>query len=62
MQVVVLSQGITAFMTAFQIFAVGLILPLTLKEVVGSPQQRTEHVQLMCWYLTGLSQVQQHLT
>ena len=25
-------------------------------------QQRTEHVRLMCWCLTGLSHVQQHLT
>ena len=31
-------------------------------EVVGSPQQRTEHVRLMRWCLTGLSHVQQHLT
>ena len=52
----------TAFVTALQISAVGLVLPLNLKEVVGSPQQRTEHVRLMCWCLTGLSHVQQHLT
>ena len=56
------SQGTTAFVTALQISAVGLVLPLNLKEVLGSPQQRTEHVWLMCWCLTGLSHLQQHLT
>ena len=47
---------------SFADFCCRFVLPLNLKEVVGSPQQRTEHVRLMCWCLTGLSHVQQHLT
>ena len=39
---------------------VGVVLDTP--EVVGSPQQRTDRVQLMCWCLTGLPHVQVKVT